>query len=378
MRVIFFADDLSETAQLRRIRSIRAAGHDVSSVSLSKDARLHVAPPDWPDIRLGTIGEEQLGRRLLLLARGLARIWRNRHAIREADLLVGRNMHMAALCLIARRMAGRRIPVLYECLDIHSIFTGTGPKARFARWVERRVLARASLLVVSSPAFVSRYFAPVQGFTGRWRLLENRIWFEQAPAPRPAPAPPDEGPIRLAWVGAIRCRRSLELLLAAADALGPRLELHIHGMIHTHSLGDLEARISARPNVHYHGPYAWPDGLAPIYGAADLAWCQDLWQSAANSDWLLPNRIYEAGWFGCPSLACAATETGRTIEARGLGYTIPEATPEALIALLERLDRRALAARRTTVLALPDDLFRLTEAEIAAVVAEAATPPPQG
>jgi hypothetical protein len=37
----------------------------------------------------------------------------------------------------------------------------------------------------------------------------------------------------------------------------------------------------------------------------DAVWAQDLWQSGANSDWLLPNRIYEASYFGCPSIALA-------------------------------------------------------------------------
>jgi hypothetical protein len=68
--------------------------------------------------------------------------------------------------------------------------------------------------------------------------------------------------------------------------------------------------------------------------------------SRGNSDWLLPNRIYEASYFGCPSIALAGTETGRRVAADGLGFTVEEPTAEALTELLRGLTPEPTARPR--------------------------------
>lgn len=362
--IIFFAPDLAETAQLRRIRSFARAGHSVRSVSMRKGP----VQVDWPDLALGEIENEQLGRRLWLALRGLGKLWGYRQQVARADLIIARNIDMVMLALAARWMCGRRVPVVYECLDIHGIFTGTGRKSRVARRVERFALARVALLVVSSPGFMTGYFGPVQGYLGRWLLLENKLWFPGAVMPRPA-AVVRQGPLVLGWVGAIRCQPSLELLCAVAGMMGDALRIEIRGVIHAHALDDFAGRTGAHPNIHYGGPYDYPAGLAGVYGACDLVWAQDLWQRGANSDWLLPNRIYEASWFGCPSIAVAGTQTAAKIAADGLGYVIDAAAPEALRGLLAGLTRQRIGVARQVILARPDADFALGEAEINAVVA---------
>ena len=368
--ILFFAPDLSETAQLRRIRSFSRAGNEVRSVSMRKGP----VQVEWPDQNLGQIENEQLGRRLRLALRGLAKLWGFRHQVAQVDLIMARNIDMVMLALVARFMCGRRVPVVYECLDIHGIFTGVGRKARYARWVERFALARVALLVVSSPGFVDRYFSSVQGYRGRWFLLENKLWFPGEALPRPVAEVQRQGPLVLGWVGAIRCQPSLELLCTVAGQMGDALRIEVRGVIHDHALDDFAGRIARHPNIQYAGPYAYPDGLAEVYAACDLVWAQDLWQRGANSDWLLPNRIYEASWFGCPSIAVAGTQTAAKIGADGLGYVIDTATPEALAGVLRGLTRADIAVVRQGILARPDTDFALTEAEIDAVVSMGMTP----
>ena len=363
--ILFFAPDLSETAQLRRIRSFARAGHGVRSVSMRKGP----VQVEWPDLDLGQIANEQLGRRVRLALRGLVKLWTNRRHVAQAELIIARNIDMVLLALAARLMGGRRVPVVYECLDIHGIFTGKGRKARAARLVERYALARVALLVVSSPGFIDHYFSPVQSYKGRWLLLENKLWFPGAALPRPEPVVQRAGPLVLGWVGAIRCQPSLELLCAVAGQLGNALRIEVRGVIHEHALDDFGGRIACHPNIHYGGPYAYPDGLAGVYGACDLVWAQDLWQRGANSDWLLPNRIYEASWFGCPSIAVAGTQTAAKITADGLGYVVEQPTPEALAGLLKGLTRDQIGVVRQGLLARHDADFALREAEINAVAA---------
>lgn len=363
--ILFFAPDLSETAQLRRIRSFARAGHGVQSVSMRKS----IVSADWPDLDLGQIENEQLGRRLWLALRGLGKLWAYRGDVAKADLIIARNIDMVLLAFAARIMCRRRVPVVYECLDIHGIFTGTGRKARVARWVERFALARVALLVVSSTGFIDHYFGPVQRYAGRWLLLENKLWFSDQPLPRPDVEMGRVGPLVLGWVGSIRCQPSLDLLCTVAGQMCDSLQIEVSGVIHAHALNDFAGRIAAHPNIRYTGPYVYPDGLATVYGACDLVWAQDLWQRGANSDWLLPNRIYEASWFGCPSIAVAGTQTAAKVTADELGYVIASPTPNALSGLLQNLTRDQIGQVRLGILAQPDARFALTQVDIDTVVA---------
>ena len=147
------------------------------------------------------------------------------------------------------------------------------------------------------------------------------------------------------------------MLAAVADALGDGIEVHIHGIVHYHALPDFDATIASRPNIILHGPYAYPDDLAQIYGGLDVVWAQDLWQTGNNSDWLLPNRIYEASWAGCPSVAVATTETGRRVSDDALGWVVDAPTPAALLGLLGGLDRAEIAARGQALLDRPAQDF---------------------
>lgn len=362
--IIFFASDISEISQYRRIESLREAGAGVRSTGFAK----RPVSPDWPHQSLGRISESRLGARALRLLAALLRLWSLRGALGQADLVIARNLDMALLALAARALAGVRVPILYECLDIHGVFIGRGLRARLARWVERRVLARISALITSSPGFVIAYFAAEQGYCGPVEILENKLALAPPPPVRPAPATRQPGPLRLGWVGALRCRPSLTLLAALARALPERVEIHIAGKIHAHAIPDFEALIDA-PNIHFSGAYAYPRGLERVYGGVDLVWAQDLWQRGANSDWLLPNRIYEASWFGCPSLAVAGTETGRKVAREGLGYVIDEARPEDLIAAIEGFDPNILALDRALLLARPPRAFAQSAADLAPILA---------
>ena len=210
MATIFvFGFDLGEAAQIRRIRSFRAAGHAVRSATLRRSNMNAGFVPDWPNIDLGLVENERLGRRLAVIASAVGRMARRRRALDGADLIVARNLDMLAIAWAARLLAGRtRTPLVYECLDIHGLLTRPGPVGAAARWAERRLLARTTVTLVSSPGFTREWFGRVQGHRGRVVLLENKLWFDAASPPRPtAPQRRRAGraaDARLGWLAALR------------------------------------------------------------------------------------------------------------------------------------------------------------------------------
>lgn len=376
LRVAVFGFDIAEASQIRRIRALRAIGCQVTSFCQRREGSPEFTP-EWPNVELGLVRHQDIKGRALGLGHAVRRALTQWRALAEADLIIARNLDLALIALAARRLAALRAgkrpaPLVYECLDIHDLMTAPGRKGQVMRLAERRVLANAALVVVSSPGFTENYFRPVQGYHGPVALVENKLWLDPALSmTRPQLAPRPDRPITIGLVGSIRCQASVDLLLRTADLMGDRLQVRFCGALHDHALKDFHAELARRPNAVWTGAYAYPTGLPEAYAACDLVWAQDMWQRGTNSDWLLPNRIYEASWCGCPSVALDSTQTGKRVREAGIGWTIAAPDPQLLADLLDRLPVPALTEARARLLARPADDFVQSPADLLPMLAPA-------
>ena len=95
-------------------------------------------------------------------------------------------------------------------------------------------------------------------------------------------------------------------------------------------------------------------------------------EAGYNSVWLLPNRLYEGGYYGVPAIAPAGTQTAAWVNARSVGFTVPENLATTLPQLLLQLsaDRSSIADRRSRLLSLPASNFVADRGELAHLIAE--------
>lgn len=360
VKMIFFGHDCTESTVIKRARSFMAHGFALTGfmfrrAKLNRDFR-----PAWPNVELGVTSDRSYGRRLLAMVRAIPVMVRNRALLRPADAIYARNVDMCLLAMAARVVARRRIPIVYEVLDVHRLFTAPGRTGAVLRWCERRLLARIDLLVVSSPGYVDNYFDPVQRYRGPWFLLENKVLLADRPMPEPAadrPVAPG-GRWRIGWFGSLRCEESLRLLAALADRLPDRVDIVLRGGW-PHDLGrdGLDAILAGRPNMRHEGEYRSPDDLRELYEGVDLYWGLDFHEKGANSLWLLPNRLYEGGLFGAVAIAAEGTEMGRRVAGDGIGFVFEAPYDRSVAEFLERLDREEFRVVRDRVLAMPRSSF---------------------
>lgn len=376
LRVAVFGFDVAEASQIRRIRALRALGCKVTSFCQRRQGSPEFAP-EWTNVDLGLVRHQDIKGRALGLGSAVRRALAHRQVLADADLIIARNLDLALIALTARRIASLRVgkrqpPLVYECLDIHDLMTTPGRKGQVMRLAERQVLALAALVVVSSPGFTENYFRPVQHYRGPVALVENKLWLDPSLGMmRPRPVARALGPITIGLVGSIRCQASVELLFRTADLMGDRLRLRFSGALHDHALTDFHGELARHPNAEWTGPYSYPQGLPAAYDGCDLVWAQDMWQRGTNSDWLLPNRIYEASWCACPQVALATTQTGKRIAQDRLGWTIPAPDPASLAALLDRLTPDDLAHARSQLQSRPVGDFVQSPTELLPMLAPA-------
>ncbi|MEQ8357004.1 MAG: glycosyltransferase [Kiloniellaceae bacterium] len=363
--VAFFGHDSAESTVIKRIRAFTAQGLEVLGFNFRRDKFSSGGRRFWENIHLGVTEDRAYGRRLLALCRALPRILRHRRRLRRVEFFYARNIDMCALALAARWLSRASAPVVYEVLDVQRVFIGRGIVSALFRWAERRLLNRIDLLVVSSPGFIENYFRSRQGYRGRCFLLENKISFAQAVAverPREAPlvdCAAAEVPARwvIGWFGTLRCPKSLDILCQIAAALPDKVEIYMRGVPTETGQETFERAIAGHPNMIYGGEYRNPGDLAEIYGRVHLTWAFDFLDEGSNSKWLLPNRIYEGGYFGSVALAARDSQTGEKLREHGLGYTFEAPEVENLIAFLRWYSIDEHLARRAQVLSLPASAF---------------------
>jgi succinoglycan biosynthesis protein ExoL len=93
-------------------------------------------------------------------------------------------------------------------------------------------------------------------------------------------------------------------------------------------------------------------------------------EAGFNSSWLLPNRLYEGGYFGVPSVAPAGTQTGQWITSHGAGFELKEDLAQTLPGLVRQLLKNpdVILTHRKRLLTLPQETFVARNGELADMV----------
>lgn len=359
-RIAFFAHERGDARVARRIAALRDNGWEILGFTFHRDRGKPDTPPAWENIDLGTTFNRQYLRRLIVFAKSLLILWRERERLASCPLIYAINTDNALLAFFARFLAGSSAPLVLELADIQPAMTGSGFVSKILRAIERRVLSASKLLITTSSGFLKNYFEPVQRYTGPVFLLENKIYpSTHLPAARPKTHPVENGrPWTIGYSGAFRCERSLRLIHHLASQLGEKVRFILRGYASGTITNDFEALLGDLPNIHFGGPYAYPDDLPAMYGNVDFNWCFDESDPSGNSAWLLPNRIYEGGNFLTPALAASDTETGTWVASRQCGWTFPEPLEKNLLHFFGTLTPDIWQQTAARCADLPPETFR--------------------
>lgn len=337
--ILYLAHDLADPAIRRRVLMLKKGGATVTVAGFQRAENLLTDDPEVRSVVLGKTADARFMQRIGAVTVATFSLKQKLGGISKPDIIVARNVEMLALAARASRLFGADLPVVYECLDIHRLLLDEGLKGKLLRGVEGYFGAKAQLLITSSPAFLENYFKTRSSLNLPALLLENKVLdLSDRRLSVPRFRPPMSGrPWRIGWFGAIRCRKSLSILTDFAYRMDGRVEIVLRGRPAHSEFTDFDRRVQALPFVEFHGAYRNPEDLASIYSDVQFVWAIDFFEEGLNSNWLLPNRLYEGSFHGAVPIALKSTETGRFLDSRGLGLTLNEARPDELARLFEEM-----------------------------------------
>lgn len=354
LQVLYLVHDLSDPAVRRRVVMLQAGGAVVSLAGFRRSLEPVAEVAGVAPIDLGRTGDGRFAQRLAAVAQAA---WTLKAALRHVarpDVIIGRNLEMLALANRARAIFSADVPIVYECLDVHRLLLRQDLAGKAIRSAERALGRNAALLITSSPAFIRQYFEPFGQAGMPVELIENKV-LELGQEPgrtiRPAPVPAAGEPWKIGWFGALRCRRSLELLSEFSRRMEGRVEVILRGRPAYTEFEDFDGFVAAEPFMQFHGAYRNPEDLPRTYGEVHFSWAIDFFEEGQNSNWLLPNRLYEGCRHQCVPIAMQGTETARFLKALDIGFLLARPDADALVALFDRLDGEQYESARARVAA---------------------------
>jgi succinoglycan biosynthesis protein ExoL len=176
MPLIYFTPDGTDSVTAKRIAMFEAAGETVCCLGMVRDTNTATQVPQSMRIIAYARNGRLFARVWAVLRSSTTLIVFARRDVRAADIIVARNLDMLLLAILARLAAGTKALVYYEFLDAPRLLTGDTITGRLLRFIERRALTFCAGVIVSSPAYVDRYFRSKQKYFGRTKLLENKLW----------------------------------------------------------------------------------------------------------------------------------------------------------------------------------------------------------
>lgn len=372
LHALYLVHNLSDPAVRRRALMLREGGAVVTLAGFRRDDNPLARIDGLAPVELGTTEDGNFSQRLRAVARATAGLGRRLGRVPRPDVIVARNLEMLVLANRASRVWGD-VPVVYECLDIHRLMLRGDAAGGLLRWVERMLGRRAHLLITSSPAFVEHYFERFGQIDLPIELVENKVLALHEGGGHSADGPlPDGPPWKIGWFGALRCRRSLAILSAFSRAMKGRFRIVLRGRPAYSEFDDFDAIVAREPYVEFHGPYRNPEDLPAIYGEVHFAWLIDFFEAGQNSDWLLPNRLYESCCHGAVPIAMAGTETARFLAAREIGLALPEVTPSAMVERLAPMTAEQYRAASSQVASIESTAWTCGPADCRALVSRLA------
>lgn len=358
MKIAFLLPVVSQARYHKRVGALERLGVQSNILAFERD---YYPGESWAAgyRSLGRLQHRSYWKRLLPIVRALPVV---RSAAKSSDAIYAFGLDTLLLGWLASRALDKHVKVIYEVGDIQDIFIENGWVSKGMRWLERCLVRRANLLVVTSKAYLTEYYQGIQGLTDfRYQVIENKLDADVLPKPQSTTLwERMVGTLRIGYFGVIRCRRSWEILKKAVERGEGRIRLYLRGILF--GLEDLEEEIETMSYVDYDGPYVVPNDLPTMYGQVDMVWAAYPYggNGIGNWRWARTNRFYEACFFGRPMFAQAGTQDGGVVETLGLGTCLDFGNVGRSVERIIRVGETELARWKRNISDLPEDIYIYT------------------
>lgn len=357
MKILYIVHDLSDAAVRKRVKMLLLGGADLVIAGFRRTPEpindIHGIAP----INLGqTFNGQFLGR--IKLAFKQYGFLKNSLKANEFDVIIARNLESFGIAHFLKTNF-KNSKLIFECLDIHRMMLRTDFMGIALRAIEAYFLKSTSLIITSSNGFIKNYFHKLQNVKNEILLLENKILIEtnEIIPPKINIKSENKDKFIIGWFGIIRCKKSLKILSELAEALGEKIEIIIRGKPAYDEIPDFDDIVAKFDNIRFLGPYKAPEDLETIYSEIDFTWAIDFFEEGQNSEWLLPNRLYEGCYYQSVPIAKKVAETANYLDNLDIGINFAQINAKELSSYFKNLESQDYFKMKQKLKNVPLDNF---------------------
>ena len=227
------------------------------------------------------------------------------------------NLDMLLAASFYKRKCKDVIHLIYEVADIHELLLNDyrNPIMRIfqkaLRHLEKNLCQGVDYLIVTSERFYDFYYK---------NLFDpaKYIFMPNMPNVRAFEnyKPKKDGMFTVAFIGWIRYKQQLKILIQVSNQLG--IDVLIAGSGADDEIKNFSSKFK---NVTYYGKYDYDTEIAGLYNKADCIYAvYD--RGKKNVDLALPNKLYESVYCELPLIVSKGTYLSETVLNWGVGYAI--------------------------------------------------------
>lgn len=212
----------------------------------------------------------------------------------------------------------------YQISDLVYGYFPTSLIRSFFKIIDRIIIKRSIATVVTSEGFIK--YLGSKGNADKFVYQPNNLPKEALDKPVEKSIYSTNSHFVFSFIGFVRA----DSVLLFAKTIGeyfPDYSFHFYGKaMNVTAVNDL---IKEYPNIHYFGPYKYPNDLQDIYEKVDLVVsCYDV--KSLNVRLAEPNKLFESIYYGKPIIVSSHTFVSEKVNSMGVGFAVDASNIESI------------------------------------------------
>jgi succinoglycan biosynthesis protein ExoL len=360
MKMIFVANNWADAHQQTRLHALLDLDFPIICLAVFRNYypfRSLITP-----IRIGAMTHATYMKRICVYFRLFNQICRQTE---KDDCIYVFGFDLMLVILISRIVFKKKFRIVYEVPDIRELFFSPSLAGKLIRWVEKTVIPRIDLLIVTSPEFVSEYFIRLRKIhVSDYLIIENKIHckkIQHSGTQSDQTILTNKQKVRIGYFGVLRCAATLDCLIELAEK--NQFEIILRG-IFMPATRHYESIIRDLNFIHYLSSYKVPEDLSCIYSSVDVIWAAYPFSKKETGNHLFArtNRFYESLFFKKPCIVQKGTADAS--KAKLLGNIAIEVDlkdiPQTIKELSGKLNPDYLKSLQDLLCHIPESHYQIT------------------
>ena len=253
----------------------------------------------------------------------------------RASIVTVHSLSLLPLGMIAKWLLGTQL--VYDCHELETeTFDLSGVRQKLARFIERRLIRQADLVLVVSPS-INDWYKRTYGIDNVYTVMNCPMLRPPTPSNRLREALQIAADKKIVlYQGGIVLGRGVEKLLKSFAAKDDGV--HVLVLMGYGELTPLAKSFAEKyANIFVH-PAVSPEVVLEYTASADVGVAY-IDNPSLNDRYCLPNKLFEYIMAGLPVLVNDAPEMKRLVEERGIGMVLSQLSPSSLYAALADLSQ---------------------------------------